>query len=64
MASVDLPDLEYETLCLMCFGNGSVLKTGALESCETCDGIGYLNTREGDKLLEFLRRRKLTLRNL
>ena len=51
-------EIELERECLMCYGRG--VRWGG-EQCATCDGLGYVPTELGDKLLEFLERRGLKL---
>lgn len=43
---------QYDEICTKCFG-------GTLndETCDTCEGYGYLLTPKGHDLIEFLKRR-------
>ena len=45
-------EFELEELCWNCFGKGT--KQG--QECEFCNGIGYVPTNDGQKVLEFLKR--------
>ncbi len=53
---MSLPDLE--TKCWMCWGSGfiSAEDHGDGMPCPTCDGLGWLPTADGQRLLDFIQR--------
>jgi DnaJ-class molecular chaperone len=55
MASVDIPDIDYEYWCGKCHGEGYKIEAGKGKViCDNCGGAGYYTTQEGEKLLTFL----------
>ncbi|NLI81121.1 MAG: tryptophan RNA-binding attenuation protein [Deltaproteobacteria bacterium] len=53
---MSLPDLE--TLCWRCWGSGVVPieDHGQMVECPDCEGLGWIPTEDGRKLLEFVQR--------
>ena len=52
-----LPDLEIK--CFKCWGSGLLAAEenhGSMTECPECEGIGWLPTEDGEKLLLFLQR--------
>ena len=48
--------LKYDNKCRQC-DDGVIIKDKQEETCDVCDGYGYLLTFEGLALIEFLKRR-------
>lgn len=51
MIELEYGDLEH--VCPKCAGKGTVFFD---DTCENCDGIGYLLTHTGSQLMEFVKR--------
>lgn len=51
---------QYDDICREC-ENGVITRDEQEQPCETCDGYGYLLTTKGHDLIEFLKRRGVSV---
>lgn len=51
----ELPELE--TVCSECKGSGKQYQNVPEAGCYKCDGVGYIPTEFGQKLIDFMARR-------
>jgi DnaJ-class molecular chaperone len=53
---MSLPELEVK--CWRCWGNGMIPSEnhGGMVECEECNGLGWVPTEDGKRLLTFIQR--------
>jgi len=53
--------MVYDKVCWTCSGKGKIFETNPdrLRDCQICDGKGYVMTKKGMELIEFLKRWKI-----
>lgn len=52
--------IQYDNKCRQC-DDGVILRDEQEETCDVCQGYGYLMTFEGFALIEFLKRRGINV---